>query len=868
MILICISYGVKPVYSRILVGLILALIGMALFLGIDLNRSGRARVLQEFNATQLVLAQEAAHEAELSLMECSAHLGTLARLASVQRGDAQRMAGDLKLYAGPPEASRHATLMMINPEGKVMFPASGMERADFRGSELLEWSKLKKNQGSVLVSAWSKVAGITNAVSPGVAIVATPLYQSGWDSGTRRSTQSWSGVLLMTVDLGAFLAEHLAPLSPNGKPVRIWIMDEDGSILLQSEHPEMARENIFRPQLQCAQCHVSFDYARNMLTGKAGTTEYQLKNQPKRLAAFVPLQVANASWVLVLNAPYDEVTAFVSASYRKTMWFLGTVVLAFGLASLLVYQANLSRVRAKQQARHWQEKLHLEEHIRRTEEQYRTLFEQSPNGILMLDPDTLLPLTFNEAAHQQLGYSREEFAQTPASTHAGLGSPEDMKALFARLLRSGTGRFEIEQRTRQGTLRTFEVIARTLKLPERTVLHCIYHDLTERKQVEDAMTGRSAQLEALHQASLSITAEMETGVLLNTIVQKSLALFRGCSACLFLQRLGSEELEWVVNAGGGASPQQACLKKGQSLAGRCWETGAPLVVTDRESWEAGQPRGARSSWTAAMAAPLRWGDVFLGVLEIHSDTAGFFSRDDAVLLGLFATQAAIAVKNAGLLERVRRDDNIKTTLLHDVSHRVKNNLARLLEIVRLERERMEPAAVGCHAALTDLEDRMRGMELVHRMLSTSQWQPLPLRDLLTQIVAGALSGSPIRERIRVSVLTPSNALEIVPEQATAIALILSELTTNSAKHAFDKRAEGRLEVQLQIQGESKGRPLVRLRYRDDGPGWPDEVLTGNSRHVGMRLIQASVRSPLRGELSLRNEDGAVAEIAFKLALTA
>ena len=267
-----------------------------------------------------------------------------------------------------------------------------------------------------------------------------------------------------------------------------------------------------------------------------------------------------------------------------------------------------------------------------------------------------------------------------------------------------------------------------------------------------------------------------------------------------------------------------------------------------------------------MAAPLCWGDVFLGVLEIRSVTPGFFTRDDVALLGLFATHAAVAIKNAGLLERLRRDEDIKTTLLHDVSHRVKNNLARLLQIIRLERERLGPTEKRCHVALADLEDRLRGMELVHTMLSTSQWHPLPLRDLVTQAVTGALSGSPIRERIRVSVLTPEEALRIAPEQATAIALILSELAANSVKHAFAGRSAGLLEVRLGVEGEVRGRPLVRLEFRDDGPGWPEDILSGCSQHVGLHLIRASVRSPLRGELALRNDGGAVAEIAFKLAL--
>jgi two-component sensor histidine kinase len=43
-------------------------------------------------------------------------------------------------------------------------------------------------------------------------------------------------------------------------------------------------------------------------------------------------------------------------------------------------------------------------------------------------------------------------------------------------------------------------------------------------------------------------------------------------------------------------------------------------------------------------------------------------------IGLFATEAAIAIHNGELLGQTRRDAAIQTTLLHDVNHRVKNNL--------------------------------------------------------------------------------------------------------------------------------------------------------------------------------------------------
>lgn len=849
------------------IAIIPVLLGLAVYLGIDLHRSGREQVLRQFNALQMLLAKEAAHEAVLYLRKASDHLEFLSRRSSIQRGDTSQIPADLALYHNSAGSFQGTPLAVVDTGGKVVFSTGGVvTNLDCSGCEFFDWAKRRKSKGQFFISSWARERAAGAGPLASEFFVATPLYQQSWDEANRRSTQSWSGVLLMTVDLASFLTGHMALLS-KGNHARLWIMDQDGTVLLQSEHPEMTRQNVFRTAPECAQCHVSFDYARRMLAGEAGATEYQLRDGPKKLAAFVPLTVGNASWVVVVNAPYHEVTAFVGREYRRTLLLLGIVAGALSLASVVVYRANVSRRQAREEVRQWRMKLELEEKLRRAEERYRTLFEQSPDGILVTDPETLLPIEFNDAAHEQLGYSREEFARMRVCDHEPGGNVEVLKERVRTLLAEGRARFEIDQRTKSGTVRKMDVIGQTLRIDERTVLHCIHHDFTERKEAEEAMARRTAQLEALHKVSLGIAAETDTHALLRMITSEALKLFGAKSGGLLLYRREQQVLEWVVSVGGGPTLVGTLVKKGEGLAGRSWETGAPLLACSLDRPVAPTGSTAEPAAASAIAAPLRWGDDFLGVLQLNSDVAGFWTREEAALLGLIATQAAIAVKNAALLERVRRDDHIKTTLLHDVNHRVKNNLARLLEIVRLEREQATSGEPDCSLAFHDLENRLRGMEMVHSMLSTAQWHSLPLRELVTQIVSGALSGSPIRERIQVSVFAPSDPVQVVPEQATAVALILSELTSNSVKHAFYGRADGRLEVRLAVEEGQNARPLVRLLYRDDGPGWPQEVLGGQSRQVGLHLIKASVRSPLRGELHLRNDRGAVAELSFKLALT-
>ena len=57
--------------------------------------------------------------------------------------------------------------------------------------------------------------------------------------------------------------------------------------------------------------------------------------------------------------------------------------------------------------------------------------------------------------------------------------------------------------------------------------------------------------------------------------------------------------------------------------------------------------------------------------------------------------------------------------------------------------------------------------------------------------------------------------------------------------------------------------LVLLEFRDNGPGYPEEVLRLEQHNVGMYLIQNIVSEQLHGELSFYNDQGAVTTIRFK-----
>jgi PAS domain S-box-containing protein len=117
----------------------------------------------------------------------------------------------------------------------------------------------------------------------------------------------------------------------------------------------------------------------------------------------------------------------------------------------------------------------------------RLLFEHSPDGIVIIDPQTARFINFNAAVCRQLGYSREEFAQLRVFDVEAVESQEDTRRRIETIVREGRGDFETMQRTSQGELRNVQVTAQILTIQDQPVYYCIWRDVTEHKKLEEQL---------------------------------------------------------------------------------------------------------------------------------------------------------------------------------------------------------------------------------------------------------------------------------------------------------------------------------------------------------------------------------------------
>lgn len=126
----------------------------------------------------------------------------------------------------------------------------------------------------------------------------------------------------------------------------------------------------------------------------------------------------------------------------------------------------------------------MEESLRESEKKYHTLFEQSPDGILLIDAAGRI-IEFNETAHSELGYTREEFAKLSLSDIDPVESPEEIRARIGKLLDGKKVEFDVKHISKQREVRDVHIITQPIELSGLTVFYAIWQDITEQKRTDE-----------------------------------------------------------------------------------------------------------------------------------------------------------------------------------------------------------------------------------------------------------------------------------------------------------------------------------------------------------------------------------------------
>ena len=195
----------------------------------------------------------------------------------------------------------------------------------------------------------------------------------------------------------------------------------------------------------------------------------------------------------------------------------------------------------------------------------------------------------------------------------------------------------------------------------------------------------------------------------------------------------------------------------------------------------------------------------------------------------------------------------KGMLVHEIHHRVKNNLTMLKSLLYLQsRSLAQPEA---RAILEESQSRIQSMAIVHEHLYEENEEGqldfrIFLENLLSELTQGFRPGGAI---IHYEIQGECRELNIA--QAIPLGLIMNELVTNSLKYAFLQKPDGLIRVMIQ---ETDG--VLRIRYADSGPGLQKELdLTAGG--FGYKVIHILIKQ-LGATLSYRKASGFTIEMAL------
>ncbi len=202
-----------------------------------------------------------------------------------------------------------------------------------------------------------------------------------------------------------------------------------------------------------------------------------------------------------------------------------------------------------------------------------------------------------------------------------------------------------------------------------------------------------------------------------------------------------------------------------------------------------------------------------------------------------------------LFERKRAEEALaaslreKEGLLKEVHHRVKNNLALIISLMRLEGGRSQNEET--QAVLRQMQARIQSVVLLNEVLyKTESYSQVKLADYLKQI-ATHLFAAQNANTGAVRLILDLAAVEVETRVAIPCGLIVNELMTNSLKHAFSGGRSGEIRVSLHADAEG----TIQLRVSDTGAGLPSDFTTRQRTSLGLQLV-SDLAKQLRGALEV------------------
>jgi two-component sensor histidine kinase len=268
-----------------------------------------------------------------------------------------------------------------------------------------------------------------------------------------------------------------------------------------------------------------------------------------------------------------------------------------------------------------------------------------------------------------------------------------------------------------------------------------------------------------------------------------------------------------------------------SPAGFALKTGKPVISNHLENEERFRTPEllAQHGIKRAMNVILRGDGAPYGVLEVDSMSEGEFGEQDIAFLQGAANILGMAIEQQKAQRRLKAAFDRHELLLTEVNHRVKNSLQLVVSMLHLQARAVGDPELS--QRLNEASNRISTVGLAYdRLAYNADYEKIDLVAYLREVL-GDLGSSVAPRAIN---FEATGEVQFAADRAILVALIVNELVSNAAKHAYPGRPLEAIWVRVALTEQS----AVLVSVRDEGVGLPADFDPAKSKRLGSRLITA------------------------------
>ncbi len=449
---------INIILSVVLILILFLIIGVVFYL----HRRIEGEIIAVYKERQILTARQIASSLDLYFKAREQSLKVLSSFESIKQKIPKQMEDDINSFYRYVKPCFINSIFVLDERGRVIY--STLREAIGRDCSVYEFwmkSKLSSQDSLVFVPIDTTFKDLFNKP---VSLILSPVYDKG----------KFLGAIAYSVEIDSLINSFLKDTNLGVNLSDLWLITGDKILVFHSAHPEIGLRKAQFEEKSCVQCHVSFNYIDSIYVKNSGVVRYKLKNYPEKFAGFSSLRAINKDLIVVLGIPIEKVRRVIVANVYP-------IYILFGLTAVLaliygfIFISNMKDIiRAEEERKQREER----EKIQRL---YTLLFQNSNDGVYILDPEQGKFIEVNKKFREMLGYTQEELNNLDFMQ---LVAPESRPLIASRREKISKGvpvpqRYTFTALSKDGRRIEVEVSVSYVRFGEKLYVLGIYRDISE-----------------------------------------------------------------------------------------------------------------------------------------------------------------------------------------------------------------------------------------------------------------------------------------------------------------------------------------------------------------------------------------------------